>query len=456
MALGGGTWTIQNKKLPGAYVNFISANRATSLLSERGIAAMPLILNWGVEGEVFKVTNEDFEENALKIFGYDYADENLANIRDLFLNAKTLLAFRLGTGAKATCKYCSAKYSGTRGNDLKIVVTEIKNTANETTGFNVKTMLDNSVVDSQDVIAENNSIARIGGIEEGPEIPTIPVIVKTNLLQDNDFVSWTSDISLEAGTVSLSGGTNSTPTSQHYSEFLKKIEPYAFNTIGCADTTEAVKKLFVAFTKRMRDECGVKFQCVLHKYETADYEGIISVENNNDANLVYWTVGASAGCEINKSNTNKIYNGEFEVDTNFTQTELENALASGKFIFHKVGDDIRVLEDINTLVTTTTEKGDDFKYSQTVRVLDQIANDIATIFNTKYLGVIPNDESGRISLWNDIVKHHQELQNIRAIENFQPDNVTVSAGNTKKAVVVFDKITPTNCMAQLYMQCIVE
>lgn len=450
MALGEGTWTIQNKKLPGAYVNFISANRATSLLSERGIAAMPLILNCGVEGEVFKITNEDFEENALKIFGYDYADENLSNIRDLFLNAKTLFAFRLGTGTKATCKYCSAKYSGTRGNDLKIVVTEIKNTANETTGFNVKTMLDNSVVDSQDVAAENGSM--INTDEE-----TIPFAsAKTNSLQDNDFVNWISDISLEAGTVSLSGGTNSTPTSQHYSEFLKKIEPYTFNTIGCADTTEAVKKLFVAFTKRLRDECGVKFQCVLHKYETADYEGIISVENNNDANLVYWTVGASAGCEINKSNTNKIYNGEFEVDTNFTQTELENALASGKFIFHKVGDDVRVLEDINTLVTTTAEKGDDFKYSQTVRVLDQIANDIATIFNTKYLGVIPNDESGRISLWNDIVKHHQELQNIRAIENFQPDNVTVSAGNTKKAVVVFDKITPTNCMAQLYMQCIVE
>ena len=450
MALGGGTWTIQNKKLPGAYVNFISANRATSLLSERGIAAMPLILNWGVEGEVFKITNEDFEENALQIFGYDYTDENLTGIRDLFLNAKALFAFRLGTGTKATCKYCSAKYSGTRGNDLKIVVTEIKNTANETTGFNVKTMLDNSVVDSQDIAAENGSMINMD--EE-----TIPFAsAKTNSLQDNDFVNWTSDVSLEAGTVSLSGGTNSTPTSQHYSEFLKKIEPYAFNTIGCADTTEAVKKLFVAFTKRMRDECGVKFQCVLHKYETADYEGIISVENNNDANLVYWTVGASAGCEINKSNTNKIYNGEFEVDTNFTQTELENALASGKFIFHKVGDDVRVLEDINTLVTTTAEKGEDFKYSQTVRVLDQIANDIATIFNTKYLGVIPNDESGRISLWNDIVKHHQELQNIRAIENFQPDNVTVSAGNTKKAVVVFDKITPTNCMAQLYMQCIVE
>ena len=439
MALGGGTWTIQNKKLPGAYINFVSANRATSLLSERGIAAMPLILNWGVEGEVFKVTNEDFEENALKIFGYDYANENLASIRDLFLNAKTLYAYRLGTGTKATCKYCTAKYSGTRGNDLKIVVT-----TNEIGGFNIKTMLDNSIVDSQDIATENSD----------DEIPV--VIAKTNSLQDNDFVSWTNDISIAAGTISLSGGTNSTPTTENYSEFLKKIEPYAFNTIGCANTTEAVKKLFVAFTKRMRDECGVKIQCVLHKYEAADYEGIISVANNTDANLVYWTTGASAGCEINKSNTNKIYNGEFTVDADFTQTELENALACGKFIFHKVGDDIRVLEDINTLVTTTAEKGEDFKYNQTVRVLDQIANDIATIFNTKYLGVIPNDESGRISLWNDIVKHHQELQNIRAIENFQPDNVTVSAGNTKKAVVVLDKITPTNCMAQLYMQCIVE
>lgn len=42
MALGGGTWTAQNKVLPGAYINFLSAARASAALSDRGIATVPL------------------------------------------------------------------------------------------------------------------------------------------------------------------------------------------------------------------------------------------------------------------------------------------------------------------------------------------------------------------------------------------------------------------------------
>ena len=51
----------------------------------------------------------------------------------------------------------------------------------------------------------------------------------------------------------------------------------------------------------------------------------------------------------------------------------------------------------------------------------------------------------------DIVKHHEQLQDIRAIEDFSGDNVTVAKGDTKKAVVVTDYVTPVNAMAQLYM-----
>ena len=54
------------------------------------------------------------------------------------------------------------------------------------------------------------------------------------------------------------------------------------------------------------------------------------------------------------------------------------------------------------------------------------------------------------------VKHHQELQTIRAIEDFEPENVVVSQGNTKKAVVVDDAVIPVNAMAQLYMTCVVS
>ena len=238
---------------------------------------------------------------------------------------------------------------------------------------------------------------------------------------------------------------------------MTAIEPYSFNTIGYAGTDSAVKALFTSFTERMRDNQGIKFQCVLHKYESANYEGIISVENSpvssSNADLVYWVVGAQAGCAVNKSNTNIKYDGEYDINVSYTQAQLEDGLDSGKFMFHKVGDEVRVLEDINTLTTFSVDKNEDFKYNQTIRVIDQIGNDIAVIFNTQFLGKIPNDDSGRASLWNELVKYHERLQTVRAIENFSSGDITVTAGDTKKMVVVDEVITPTNCMTQLYMTC---
>ena len=89
--------------------------------------------------------------------------------------------------------------------------------------------------------------------------------------------------------------------------------------------------------------------------------------------------------------------------------------------------------------------------NQVIRVLDQIAIDTATLFNTRYLGEVPNDQDGRISLWSDIVAHRKELQGIRAIQNFDSEQVTVELGNSKKSVVVNEVVEPTVAMSQLYI-----
>lgn len=430
MALGGGTFTVQNKELPGAYINFISAASANAALSDRGIATMPLELDWGADGEVFEVTNEDFLKNSLEIFGYEYSHEKLKGLRDLFLNAKTLYAYKLNSGGeKAGNSLAAAVHGGTRGNDIKIVVR--KNVDDERL-LDVKTLLGNMEVDEQTV-------------ENAEE------------LKDNGFVKWKKGVTLEltAG-APLEGGTNGDITGAAHQAYLDKIESFTFNTMGAAVTDEVTKSLYVSYNKRMRDEMGIKFQLVLYRC-AADYYGTVSVKNKvldegwSEASLVYWATGAEAGCEVNRSCQNKIYSGGFEVETNYTQTELKNAVKSGEFVLHKVGKDIRVLDDINTMVTVSDTQGEVFKDNQTVRVIDQIANDIAVLFNTKYLGVVPNDNAGRVSLWSDIVKHHEELQEIRAIEDFSDADVTVTEGNTKKSVVVTDYVTVVNAMGKLYM-----
>ena len=69
---GGGTFLTQNKVLPGVYSNFISKATANATLSNRGVVAMALDLNWGIDGQVFTVEASDFQKNSLKIFGYAY------------------------------------------------------------------------------------------------------------------------------------------------------------------------------------------------------------------------------------------------------------------------------------------------------------------------------------------------------------------------------------------------
>lgn len=431
MALGGGTFVAQNKQLPGAYINFVSAAAANANLSDRGIVTMPLVLDWGVDNEVFEVTSGDFQKNSLKLFGYDYTDDKLKGLRDLFLNAKTLYAYKLTSGGvKASNKFAEARYGGVRGNDMKIVVK--KNVDEPETHYDVQTVVGTTVVDVQTVKAAAELVA-------------------------NDFVTFKDTPLTETAATPLTSGTNGEVNGGAYQKYFNKIESYSFNTMGVVTTDSATKNLAVSFVKRMREDMGIKFQLVLYNKADADYFGVISVKNKvndssaDEAALVYWATGASAGCEVNRSNQNKKYNGEYTVDTPYTQTELIQAIKDGEFTLHKVGEDIRVLEDINTMVTTSDTQGDIFKDNQTIRVMDQIANDIAVLFNTKYLGTVPNDGAGRISLWSDIVKHHQQLNDIRAIEGFSDSDVSVAQGNTKKSVVVTDAVTVVNAMSKLYM-----
>lgn len=430
MALGGGNFVSQNKELPGSYISFVSASSANPTVSERGVATMPLDLDWGPDGKVFEVTSGDFQENSLKIFGYDYTDDKMKGLRDLFRNARTLYAYKLTSGGeKASNTFAEARYGGVRGNDLKV---SVQANPDDESLFDVKTLLGTTVVDEQTVKKASDLVA-------------------------NDFVSFKSTATLAATTATpLTGGTNGTVNGTAYQSYLDKIESYTYNTMGVVVTDDTTKNLFVAFVKRLRDEMGIKFQLVLYS-KAADYYGVISVKNKildtgwSEAALVYWATGASAGCEVNKSNQNKAYNGEFTVNVDYTQNELKNAIKAGEFTFHKVGSDVRVLKDINTLVTTSETQGEIFKDNQTVRVMDKIANDIAVLFSTKYLGVVPNDAAGRISLWSDIVKHHEQLQEIRAIENFSDSDVSVEPGETKKSVVVTDLVTVVNAMDKLYM-----
>lgn len=431
--LGGGSFTAQNKVLPGAYINFVNAASAVSMMGARGIVAVPMVLDWGTEKTLIEMTAEEFPKSSLEVFGYSYDDPKMLPVRELFRNMTKGIFYRLNGGEKASNTFCTAKYSGERGNSLMTVISKHVDNENK---FDVKTLLGGKEVETQTVTAA-----------EG--------------LKENRYVSFKKEAKLaETAGTPLTGGSNgSSVTGEEYSGFLEKIESRSFQILCCPAKEEQVKALFTAFTKRMREENGIKFQTVVHQYTAADYEGVISVENEaaeNPTGLVYWVAGAEAACAVNKTVENMIYDGEYTVKAEYTQLQLTDGIKAGKLFFHKVGDEIRVLMDINTLVHYTDEKSEDFSNNQTVRVLDQIGNDIAAIFNNRYLGKIPNDEAGRISLWNEIVSYVKQMSKVRAIEAVTPEKVIIEKGESKRSVMVNLPVEPINCMSQLYMTVVVQ
>lgn len=441
MALGGGTWLVQNKILPGSYINFSSIAKASATLSDRGYAAAPFALSWGPENEVFAVTSGEFQKNSKAIFGYSYDHPKMLALREIFLHATTVYCYRLGLGAvKASNAYATAKYPGVRGNDITITVAS---NVDDPDLWDVSTILDGIAQDTQTVASAADLVGNTWV----------------------DFKKGTA-LAATAGAPMTGGADAEGVTGDSHQAFLDKIEPYAFNAMCCPAADPTIVKLYATYCQRMRDEVGAKFQLVAWQPSTVDYEGVIGVWNTaahptiqgvDEHAIVYWAAGAQAGVAVNKSLTNAKYDGELILDTDYTQAELEAALKAGRFIFHNVNGLTRALEDVNTLLTLSDTKGEVFQSNQTMRVCDQIANDIAVLFNERYVGVVPNDASGRATLWGDITHYIRELEKIRAVENFDPDSVTCEQGDKKKAVLVtVNGLNVVNAMAQLYMSVIIQ
>ena len=422
MALGGGTFTTYNKLLPGAYYNVVNASRATSTLSARGVVALPIALKWGDSG-VTTVTADDFTNNTMSILGYSYEADEMLKLREVFKHAQKVHIYNLADGdgaAQASCANATAKKAGTRGNDLKLVVQ--------------KNIDDDSLYDVSLYMGTVRMFAQT---------------VKTATeLKENAFVTWKdAALSVTAG-LAFSGGADGATDETSYQNALNALEAYNFNVLVCPDAS--VIDIYVAFTKRMRDDVGVKFQTVVPEVTNADYYGIVQVPEDQ-ANTVCWVAGALAGCAINRSCTNKLYDGEQTITCTRTQGELEQCIRTGVFMFHRVEDDIRVLMDINSFVTYTETEGDLLSNNQTIRVADQCANDDAAAFNQIFLGNVQNDDSGRISYWNNIVTRRNEMAAMRAIEPFDTATLTVKAGEKKGTVVVSNAIRVIGTMEQLYM-----
>lgn len=223
---------------------------------------------------------------------------------------------------------------------------------------------------------------------------------------------------------------------------------------------ESNKAAVVAWVKAMREDEGVKCQAVLANH-AADSEGAINVvqgivlaggQELTAAEATAWVAGATAGASITASNTGMVYAGAVDVKPRMAKSEMEVAIAAGKFIFKvDTSQNVSAVYDINSLTTVTADKGKVFTKNRVIRTIDNIANDITKIFEAGYVGKVNNNADGRSLLKASLVDYFTALQNMGAVQDFEAGDVTVSAGMDSDAVVIGAAVQPVDSVEKIYI-----
>jgi hypothetical protein len=342
----GGTWTSQNKILPGAYINFLTNAPLSITVGDRGIVALLQEMSKGTKGEMYRITALDQSQWPE---GVTAEDKLLAN--EALKGAQTVLVYNLGA--------------------------------------------DHTADDVEDA--------------------------------------------------------------------LEALQTEAFNVLCYphdGDGSATIKSAIQTWVEAMRDDEGVKIQAVLANHK-ADSEAIINVTQGvklvdgtvlTPAQTTAWVAGVTAGAFINQSNTGRKYVGAVDVIPRMTKTEMETAIQNGEFIFKvDTAQNVTAVYDINSLTTVTTDKGKAFTKNRLIRTIDGINNDITTIFESNYVGKVDNNEDGRSLLRATLIEYFNELQRMNAIQNFQPEDVTVSPGADSDAVVIDCYIQPVDSVEKIYI-----
>ena len=457
----GGTWQSQNKVRPGAYINVVGVPKPLGSIGDRGIVAIPMELGWGEKITRLSV-NEFLTGGGLYKIGANYTDDSevARQLRLVFQGAASVVIRRIDADAtKASANVLktrvTAKHGGAFGNNISVTVslkTETIEGVPVTTGVTLETY--------------------VGGVFKGKATCTNESTIASDL--SNDWIDVDGRfVDFNAGTYQLSGGANGTADS--WTNIFADLEQENWNTLAFPATASIDKDAAVTFIRSMRDGNGIKVQAVLTECSgtdsngytftsyAPDYEGVYVCKQGyrlSDGTVispideVFMLAGMIAGATITQSLTGSIIPNAIEVLHNPKTNEgFIEAINDGKLVLSKRRDGAIVIEyDINSFTSLTAKKGKVFTKGRPMRVLDNICNDVKSLWDNTYLGKVSNNDDGRGIFKADIIKYMNDLQKMEAVQNFDPDSdLEVIAGDDSDSVVVNLWVQPVDSMEKLYM-----
>jgi len=441
-----GTFTSQNKVRPGAYIVFKAVRQSNLATGERGIVVLPMTLPWGKTGEFIPVTVADFTGgNTLAQIGLSITDAGIQVLREVLKNASKALVWKLNADAVKATKLlmtgitATAAQGGTLGNS--IIVSCVENAAS---ALELITTVNGLEVDRQ-VVTTVASYVPNGWI----------TLAGTGTVAFAEFAG-----------VTLEGGTaGAAVTDTNWTGAFNAATTEVWNVFAAASASGTLPALVATYIENLRENEGKKVQAVVNNYDS-DYEGVISVDQGYKigteevpvTSFIGWVAGATAGAEVNQSNTYKIVPGATDIIGAKSASQIEAGLQAGKFILSRRQDlSIVVEKDINTLHTFGQDRSYVFSKNRVIRCLDDIATQVTKLFENSYIGKVDNNASGRTLFKGDIIGYLTTLENLGAIQNFDSTtDLEVIAGNDIESVVVNLAVQTVDSMEKLYMTVVVS
>lgn len=127
----------KNKTLPGIYIDYKTVNAAKASVGERGTIAIAKQLKWGKNNDFITITDTT---KIYDLLGYDIGSDEMLFLRELTkgtnltAGASKILLWRLSENSSNKAHvdignlHCEALYSGSKGNDISIVVAPVAST----------------------------------------------------------------------------------------------------------------------------------------------------------------------------------------------------------------------------------------------------------------------------------------------------------------------------------------
>ena len=210
-------------------------------------------------------------------------------------------------------------------------------------------------------------------------------------------------------------------------DILKVLAGIKWNYV-CAPTATGTEQADLAsWIKSQRNNKRKTFKAVLAD-QAADHEGVINFCTNNikvqtgtdtsgDPVYTVYTAlqytariaGILAGLALDRSAT---YFKLTEVESVESYEDIDSLIDKGQLLLidEQDGDGVKIARACNSLVTFTTDKGEDFRKIKIIEGIDMVTDDIRDTFKKYYVGKVINDYNHKMLFIGAIGVYFSEIE----------------------------------------------